>query len=277
MGQDLTKELYTVDYVLGHAYNEKYTHLFINYYVFGILVGMCYFYYHDAVTKDSMCQRQDEYFPFSFCFSIVKVVDLMSNLLKGIIFYLSIVVMFLLSTTYYFIRNNAVVEGEPQSENNLVVKFTTFITVVYKSEKMLFAVAFCVFLLFLFLHFKEGTFKHICKSGIVMPFNRSAFVFYCISDMVIYFSYCVFTFKLSLNYQNLTFLTIGLLIIISIAGFVVTVMLELPLRIMVKFLMRDTTEKLNPRAAYDKERFSNSNIFGNSSKAENDNVVMKDI
>ena len=282
MTQDLSKELYTVDYVLGHAYNEKYTHLFINYYVFGILVGMCYFYYHDAVTKDSICQRQEEYFPFSFCFSIVKVVDLMGNILKGIIFYLSIIIMFLLSTTYYFIRRNTS-EGETQIENKLVVNFGTFITFIYKSEKMLFAVAFCVFLLFLFLHFKEGTFKHICKSGIVMPFNRSAFVFYCISDMVIYFSYCVFTFKLSLTYQNLTFLTIGLLIIISIIGFIFTVMFELPLRIMVKYFMRDTTEKLNPRAVYDKERFSqsNNNAFGNNNinnnKPEGENIVMKDI
>jgi hypothetical protein len=52
---------------------------------------------------------------------------------------------------------------------------------------------------------------------------------------------------------------------------------------MVKYFMRDTTEKLNPRAVYDKERFSqsNNNAFGNNNinnnKPEGENIVMKDI
>ena len=111
------------------------------------------------------------------------------------------------------------------------------------NEKLIFAFFFSLLLLTSLFRDKNGTFNNLMTSKFINPFNRSSFVLFCMCDTVIYISYCLFIFRMSLTYQNLFFLTIGMLIIVSIISFLHTSMYLMPLRLLVKRLIGNKRKK----------------------------------
>ena len=233
---------YTYTHMMGHNYNEKYTHLFINFYLMGFLIGLCYFYYHDAVDKNSMTQDKEKYLPFSFCYSLIKKLDNMERFTITLIRLGLIVILFLLSLSYYFLR----MAFNTEDDTELVIdidRANTLIHFIYYNEKLIFAFFFSLLLLTSLFRDKNGTFNNLMTSKFINPFNRSSFVLFCMCDTVIYISYCLFIFRMSLTYQNLFFLTIGMLIIVSIISFLHTSMYLMPLRLLVKRLIGNKRKK----------------------------------
>ena len=86
-----TVEKYTLPYILGQNFSEKYTHYCINFYYFGFIIGVMMFYYnenmfskfnvsHTNINNNSHNPSVDEnsennlmnLLPFSFCNDIIK-------------------------------------------------------------------------------------------------------------------------------------------------------------------------------------------------------------
>ena len=208
----------------------------------GFLIGQCYFYYHDAVDKNSMTQDKEKYLPFSFCYSLIKKLDNMERFTITLIRLGLIVILFLLSLSYYFLRK----AFNTEDDTELVIDIdnaNTLIHFIYYNEKLIFAFFFSLLLLTSLFRDKNGTFNNLMTSKFINPFNRSSFVLFCMCDTVIYISYCLFIFRMSLTYQNLFFLTIGMLIIVSIISFLHTSMYLMPLRLLVKRLIGNKRKK----------------------------------
>ena len=236
---------YTYTHMMGHNYNEKYTHLFINFYLMGFLIGLCYFYYHDAVDKNSMTQDKEKYLPFSFCYSVIKKLDNMERFTITLIRLGILGILLLLSLSYYFLR----MALNSENDDELVIdidKAEKLIHFIYYNEKLIFAFFFSLLLLTSLFRDKNGSFNNLMTSKFINPFNRSSFVLFCMCDTVIYISYCLFIFRMSLTYQNLFFLTIGMLIIVSSISFLHTSMYLMPLRLLVKRLIGDKRKKRAP-------------------------------
>lgn len=233
---------YTYSNVMGHNYNEKYTHLFLNFYLMGLLVGFCYFYYHDAVDKNSMSQDKEKYLPFSFCYTLIKKLDNMERFTLTVVRMGIIVILVIIALSYNFLR----LWLNRDDENELVInidKANKLIHFIYYNEKIIFAFFFALLLITSIFRNKNGTFNQIMTSKFINPFNRSSFVFFCMCDTIIYISYCLFIFRMSLTYQNLILLTIGMLIIVSFISFLHTSMYLMPLRLLIKRLIGEKRKK----------------------------------
>ena len=227
---------YYLKYVLGHNYFEKYTHLFINFYFLGVLVGMSYFYYYDAVAKNSLTQQKDTYIPFSYCYKFIQLLDGLNKYAIYIIRLIIIGILIFISSSYNILLA-LYSDTTGNADSTLSLEVNGLITIIYFSEKLFFAIFFAFLAVLSIFQDKEGAFKHLMNSNIFNPFNRCSFIFFCISDTVIYISYCIFIFRMNLTYQNILFLTIGMVILISILSFVGTTMFIYPLRLLIKKLI----------------------------------------
>ena len=154
-------------------------------------------------------------------------------------------ILLLLSLSYYFLR----MALNSENDDELVIdidKAEKLIHFIYYNEKIIFAFFFSLLLLTSLFRDKNGSFNNLMTSKFINPFNRSSFVLFCMCDTVIYISYCLFIFRMSLTYQNLFFLTIGMLIIVSSISFLHTSMYLMPLRLLVKRLIGDKRKKRAP-------------------------------
>ena len=85
--------------------------------------------------------------------------------------------------------------------------------------------------------------------------------FYLLIDIIIYLIYSAFEFELKLSYQNLLFLTIGFTIFVIFFSFLVTYLIELNVRKVIKgYLKKD-----DPRISNNKRTFSNFSVMSMNS------------
>lgn len=85
--------------------------------------------------------------------------------------------------------------------------------------------------------------------------------FYLLIDIIIYLIYSAFEFELKLSYQNLLFLTIGLTFFVIFFSFLVTYLIELNVRKVIKgYLKKD-----DPRISNNKRTFSNFSVMSMNS------------
>lgn len=220
---------YTISEIQGHAVTEKRTHLFINYYLIGTFVGLCYFYYGDMISQNALSLNQD-YYPFGFCYSIVSFLDPLKNWIKTVIAIVAFLLMILLSSVYSIARaiNNIGV-----AETVIIVKFNGFLKFIYYYEKDIFSLLFAIILLVAMVYPKDTAFYNLLKPNIFVIFNRIGFAFFTSSNALIYLANSMFSIKLKLTYQNLFFMNIGLFLIVTLISIILTILYELPLRILI--------------------------------------------
>lgn len=232
-----TNSEYDINNVLGQNFTDKYTHLTLSFYLMGAYVGMSYFYYYDAVSKDSLSQNYS-YFPFCYCYSSVKFLDRLRTIYKKLLLWSCLLILFIDSMSYMFIR---LIRQTP--DNSLCFIMDTFINIYEQYDKILFAVLFSLILVLLLLLPKETTIRNLIASNIFFPFSRIGTAFLCLSNSIIYIVYSIFLIQLKLSYSNLFFITIGMFVIISFISLLVALMFELPFRILFKTIVRMINKK----------------------------------
>ena len=117
-------EEYTLLYVLGQNFSEKYTHYFINFYYFGFLLGVMLFYqnennYHKLnikyednsainLSNDSISSSSENSYiyslPFPLCKDIILALNNIRLCLKRTFLLLSIFFIFFISSSFTFIQ-----------------------------------------------------------------------------------------------------------------------------------------------------------------------------
>ena len=217
--------LYNMDEIQGHVYTEKRTHLFFNYYMVGIFIGMSYFYYGDMISQNAI--SQNEYIPFNFCYKVISLIDPLSKCAKLAITVIALILIVLMSGLYTIFRSIGY-------SDKIIIPSNWFLSFCYYYEKEIFLLLFAVILLMAMVYPKDSVFAGLTKSKVFVIFNRIGTTFFCLSNVLIYLANSLFNIKLKLTYQNLFFTNIGLFIFVVVFSILFTILYELPFRILVK-------------------------------------------
>ena len=216
--------------MFGQNYSERFPHLMINYFIIGIFVGVCYFYYNDTIAVNSISQSEKE-LPFQFCFDLIQYIDTIKTCSKKL-FTLLLLVLQALISLFYIIRNK--IYG---SYSSYIIDIFDIIVDIY--GKIIYALLFGLIILFLITAPKSSLLQSLVQTHLFTVFNRINTVFYCLSDLIIYLVYCVFHFELKLTYQNLIFISLGLLVIIVFLSMAVTIIIGMFIRKGIKYYIRE--------------------------------------
>ena len=227
---ELKGQAISLVFMFGQNYSERFPHLMINYFIIGIFVGVCYFYYNDTIAVNSISQSEKE-LPFQFCFDLIQYIDTIKTCSKKL-FTLLLLVLQALISLFYIIRNK--IYG---SYSSYIIDIFDIIVDIY--GKIIYALLFGLIILFLITAPKSSLLQSLVQTHLFTVFNRINTVFYCLSDLIIYLVYCVFHFELKLTYQNLIFISLGLLVIIVFLSMAVTIIIEMFIRKGIKYCIRE--------------------------------------
>ena len=197
-------EYFNINVILGETYSVTYTHIFINYYLFGFLIGFSLFYNNDLTAENSL-QITNMHKPFYYLKTISGLIFKSSNLVHILIIFVTISIQILLCCTFYFYVNN-----EFQSKYK-GVNLETFDHFLYLNEKTIFAIAFGIFLTNLYTYKTGSGLKQFGNNIIIIFFHRIGYDFYALIEIVIFMMYSSFGLNYSMSTSNLSFITFGII------------------------------------------------------------------
>lgn len=230
---DLNSDLMIISIFNGETTTIKQPYFIFLYYMLGVFLGLCYFYFNDSLSNTGFVQS-NSYFPFIFCYDVIKKLHKFKLKYLVIISALLIIFLFTFFSIPVFFQNYDI------KDSIKWIKFCFF------SEKIIFSLFFVIISMFLIVYPKDTAFKQLIKTNIFIIFERINIAYLCVSEWMIYFTYSKFLFQLNLSYQNLFFVSIGITIIIIGVSIVLTIFIELPIRKLIKFLTRNKDwEKVN--------------------------------
>ena len=222
-------EYFNSKFLFGETYSTKYTHLFINYYFLGFLIGLSIFYNND-ITNENSLHNSNIYKPFYFLQDIIGFIFLKSFWTKILIILLTIIVQFLLSLIFF-------VYSRFDLESNLEKEMNDFDHFIYLNEKSVFALFFGLFLIVLYTFKNEAIIKGLCNNIAVIIFNRIAHGYYALIEIMINYMLCFIELEVQLNITNIVFLTFGIIFYIMALNILLIVCFEIPIKILVKKLL----------------------------------------
>ena len=135
-------------------------------------------------------------------------------------------------------------------------------------------------MLFLITYPKESTLKNLIQTNIFVPFERVSTAFLCMEDLIVYVIYCVFHFQLKMTYQNLFFISIGLLFISFFTCVVTTICIEMTFRKFIKFVTGSSkVEEDDNEEILSNEQDINNKLINEKSEdiINNDNITREEI
>ena len=105
-------------------------------------------------------------------------------------------------------------------------------------EKIIFQFAFMTIILILLFMKGNSAFKSLTQKSIFSLFDRISFGILCSMDNAIYLFYTTYYIVLVLDFNNLMMIAFGLIFIIGLFNFAYYLLIEQPIRIVVKTVLR---------------------------------------
>ena len=238
---------YTLRYVLGQNYSEKYTHFFINFFYFGFLIGVMKFY-HDENIKSSkkLITNSDLGLPFEFCKIIISKLNKLKLRYKRIIILSSLLFIFLIASSFSLIQLPEKFEVDYSSGNSSTIKLYDlkgFVFFLFIYEKNLSGLFFFIFLLMYIIYPKTTNIIKLAERNGFIIIERISSCFYCSFCYLIYAQFCLFIVYFQFTYMNLFLNTLGMFLIIFTFSLFNTTIFELPLRQLIKSYMNKDLER----------------------------------
>lgn len=227
----------TMEFIFSQTYSEKFTHLMINYFFIGFFIGICYFYYNDAVSADSYAQSEKD-LSFNMCFKVIKFIDSLKSKTKIIITIVLLLLQMLISFHYTIFLN-------AKGINDYYIRTYDHIFDMY--SKIIYSLIFGLIFLLLITFPKDGTLHFILQTNVFVMFNRISICFFSLKNLIIYIIYCVFHFELKLSYQNLFFISLGLMFFIVLVSIILEITIEITIRKLLKKIMKKEKAKLQKK------------------------------
>ena len=238
---NIEEQNYTLRYVLGQNYTEKYTHYFINFFYFGFIIGVMKFYldqniYYMKKKKKNFINIE---LPFQFCKKVIIYLNEMKFIIKRAILLLSIFFLLLLSSSFTLSEGKNISYDETINFYKIkgVIKFLFFY------EKNLGGILFFIILIMYICYPRNTNIKRIANSTSFIIIERISFCFYTSFCFLIYAQFCLFIMDMQITYPNIFFNTVGMFFIIFIFSIVNTTLLEIPVRQLIKYCMNKNLEK----------------------------------
>ena len=227
-----TDRILNINLLLGETDSIKITHLFINYYFLGFLIGLSIFYNND-ITQENSFINSSLYKPFYFLEDIIKYVYLMSFPLKLIIIIFSLLVQMILSVSFYIYVQKGL-KDIIENEDNDYKKYTWFDNFIYLNEKKIYIIFFSLMLIILYTFKNESLIKGICNNMLSVIFNRIAYGYYALTEDSINLFYCFIEIETLVSTLNIIFITIGMIFLDLLFVFIFVLLLEIPIKFITK-------------------------------------------
>ena len=220
----------TIGIFRGETVTESIPWVMTNYYILGVLLGLCYFYFNETTSNDSIIEH-NEFIPFNFCYFFIKTVHSLKY--KKVFIYCIAFFILPFSMITIIIRIIKGLQIDYEIQKAYAVQF------FFNYEKIIFAYIFFILSIFIIVYPKDSAFIQLMKTNIFIIIERISTPFLCISEWLVYFVFSTYHFQLNLSYQNLLFLAIGITMIIIVVSLIITISIEMPIRKLVKYLLRE--------------------------------------
>ena len=221
---------FNINLLFGETCSITYTHLFINYYFLGFLIGFALFYNNDLTNEYSL-QNSNIYKPFYYLKDIVGYIFKRATWVHILIIIITFGIQLLLSFSFLFYsRNNINIE-------NLQI-LNGFDDFIYLNEKKIFALAFGLFVTHLYIYKYESKLKEFGNDIVVISTNRIGYEFYALIETIVTTMYSSFGLNYNITAQNLLFVSYGIIFFLYFNSLVIFIAFQLPVKIIIKKILK---------------------------------------
>jgi len=257
-GKDI---VYTIYHFKGQEYTIKIFHLSLLVYNLGFIFGIIYFNYNNNKNlfakknkilklinenkknvKNSKNDKKNginlNYYPLSFFNGFLKYLHNLSFEIKFIIILICMIVMFFISVIFQYIfkkkedyYNSTENYYKTLEENDLRKYYFLF-------GKHAFILIFFIINLILMTLPKKGLYKTLVKLKLNNALSKTGFTFICLYQIIVYFSFTGFLVKIKFNLTAFVLISIGNFLIVFIFCLLLDILFELPIRIIIKKILR---------------------------------------
>ena len=275
MNIDINEQKYTLKYVLGQNYSEKYTHYFINFFYFGFLIGVMKFYHDDNLYN---MKKKKNFFeniilPYQFCKKIITYLNSFHFYLKRAILLICIFILLIISMSFTLLEGKNFTSREEREIE--LVNITGIVKFLFFYEKNLCGIFFFIFLIMYIVYPKNAYIIKISSATMFLILERISFAFYISFCYLIYAQFCVFIISMQMSYSNLFFNTVGMFFIVFVFSLLSTALFELPIRMLVKYIMNRNLEN-NFIYYYNKYHSNISSSFSSDENDSSNNTIKED-
>ena len=225
---------FNVHLLFGENCSTTYTHLFINYYFFGFLIGLAFFYNNDMMNENSL-QNTNIYKPFYYLKDFIRILFKSTNRIHVLIIVITVGIQFLLCFSFLLYS----VHNPNWQDLNSLNGFDEFL---YLNEKLLFAFGFGFFITHLYTYKFESKLKDLGNNIIMISTNRIGYEFYALIEIMVIAMYSDFGLNYQINTINVTNFSFGIIFFVYFNSLLLFVSFQLP----VKFLMKKLLKLENP-------------------------------
>ena len=221
---------FNINLLFGESCSTTYTHLFINYYFLGILIGFSLFYNND-ITNENSFQNSDNYKPFHYLKEINGAIFKSPTWANALIITITISIQALLSLSFQIYNRFSL---DPQN----LIDLNDFDDFLYLNEKKIFAIALGVLIIYLYNYKTESKLKNFGNNIIILTVNRLGYAFYASIESLINHFIITFQFVYSLSAPNIIFPTFGFISFILFLNLLVYPHNEFVIKILTKKILK---------------------------------------
>lgn len=221
---------FNINLLFGETCSLTKTHLFINYYFFGFLIGFILFYNND-ITKENSLQNSNIYKPFDYLKKLNQCFFKSPIWVHILIITITVLVQLALCFSFLTYTHNGI-KYEDLAELNGFDKF------IYLNEKTIYSLAFGFFVTHLYTYKEESKLKEFGNDIIIIMANRIGYGFYAIMEVIINTMYSTFDLNYNISGQNLLFSSYSIIFFMLITNLFLFLMYELPIKMLTKKVLQ---------------------------------------
>ena len=277
---DSDDKRYTYYHFRGQEYTNKIGYLSLGVYHLGFIIGLLCFnlseikdkqttksrqplnsvnYIDDdneSLKKNKFSRKNSEdgqnlelfYYPLSFLNKCLKWLKKVSNKIKTVFILLCFVLMILLSLTFKLFEVREIDKDDSNLDDrdfDLIKIYGTFVNIYFMYERHIFLLLYFIICLLLLSVQSKGFYKKIFRFKLNTAISRTGFLITCLYKILGYFSFCGFILKIKFNLPTFFIISVGNFLIIFIVCLIFTLSFELPIRRIVKKIIREKEKRKN--------------------------------
>ena len=175
------------------------------------------------------------YYPLSFLIYFLFLLNNLTKFTKKVIIWVCVGLLCILSGAFQIYLN--------AKDTDFNIKLTTFKKIYFLYEKHLFVIIFFILNSVLIVMPKKRGFKNIINSSFIIAIGRAGFTITCLYHFLCYFCFSSFFIKVKFHIPTFILISIGNFLIIFLVCFICNIIFELPIRMLVKKLLRISKKK----------------------------------
>lgn len=277
---DSEDKRYTYYHFRGQEYTNKIAYLSLGVYHLGFIIGLLCFNLSEIKDKQTTKHKQalnsinyidDDneslkknnsfknnsqnsqnlelfYYPLSFLNNCLKWLKKVSNNIKTVLILLCFVLMILLSLAFKLFEVRDIDKNDPDLDDrdfDLIKIYGPFVNIYFMYERHIFLLLYFIICLLLISLQSKGFYKKIFRFKLNTAISRTGFLITCLYKIFGYFSFCSFILKIKFNLPTFFIISVGNFLIIFIVCLNLALSFELPIRRIVKKIIREKEKRKN--------------------------------